>query len=169
MATTTTTLAQVNYLQPTSFKLIVKRQRFANLEFFAQSVDLPSVTVPASTLPFKRADAHMPGDKIQFSEFNIDIIADENLQAYQEVLEWMTQNVNNSFKPTTAITFDNEDTSTYDMTLSILSSHNNTTREVRFKSAFPISLGNLQMNASQTGNDIIVFPVTFMYSTFELT
>lgn len=167
MATTTTTLAQVNYLQPTSFKLIVRRQRFANLEFFAQSVDLPSVSVAPSLVPFKRADAHYPGDKIQFSELNVDLIADEELKTYQEVLQWLTQNVQENNKPSTNTTIADQDTTTYDMTLSILSSHNNTTREIRFKSAFPTSIGNLQMNSSQTGQEVLIFPVSFMYSTFD--
>ena len=51
---TTTGLANINLLQPTSFKLVVERKNFINLEFFCQSVAHPNIDVPAAVVPYSR-------------------------------------------------------------------------------------------------------------------
>jgi hypothetical protein len=79
----------INYLQPTAFKLVIDRKKFGNLEYFAQTVTHPSVTLPAADLPFKRANLHMAGDKLTFNELTATIILDENLSAYSEMYDWM--------------------------------------------------------------------------------
>ena len=42
----TTGLSNINLLQPTSFKLIIDRKNFPNLEFFCQSVAHPAIDIP---------------------------------------------------------------------------------------------------------------------------
>ena len=57
---------------------------------------------------------------------------------------------------------------TADITLSILSSHNNKTRTIRYLDCLPISLGDMTLET--TGGDVqyITYPATFRFSTFEL-
>ena len=49
-----------NYLQPTSFKLVIDRKNFPNLEFFCQQVTHPGNTnkkkliIPSAEIPVRR-------------------------------------------------------------------------------------------------------------------
>ena len=88
MATTESTLESTNFLQPTGFKIIVNRKRFKNLEFFAQSASHPDLSVSAAVLPYRGANAFVPGDKLEYGQFTVDAILDENMNVYKE-MAWM--------------------------------------------------------------------------------
>jgi len=46
-------VTQTNFLQGSGFRIVINRERFANLEYFVQTVNHPSVDVPeaAGTAP----------------------------------------------------------------------------------------------------------------------
>ena len=82
MATLT---ANKNYLQPSGFRVIIDRENYPNLEFFAQSVNHPDVSIAGTNLPFRRIEnVNMPGDTISFSELTVSFILDEDMKAYTE-------------------------------------------------------------------------------------
>ena len=54
MATTVSKFEGSNFLQPTGFKVVVNRDRFKNLEFFAQSLQHPDVSVSPAIQSFRR-------------------------------------------------------------------------------------------------------------------
>jgi len=65
----TSGLNNINFLQPTSFKLTVDRKHFANLEFFCQTVLHPNLGLNPVEVPFKRISSiPLAGDKLTFSE-----------------------------------------------------------------------------------------------------
>ena len=53
MATSTSSFEGMNLLQPTGFKIVINRGRFKNLEFFAQSVNHPSVSLGVAEQSFR--------------------------------------------------------------------------------------------------------------------
>jgi hypothetical protein len=57
---------------------------------------------------------------------------------------------------------------TTDITLAMLSSHNNVTRTIRYIDCVPTSLGQMDMSAVAGDTIAITFPVTFRFSYFEL-
>ena len=72
MATLTT---NINYLQPTSFKLVLDRKNYPNLEFFCQSVTHPGMLMSAVELPYQKvAGVPFPGDTLTFNELSANII-----------------------------------------------------------------------------------------------
>jgi len=163
-----TGLNNLNYLQPTAFKLTIDRKHFQNLEFFAQTVLHPNLTMNPIEVPYQRISSiPFAGDKLTFSELTCMIIVDENLNSYTEMYNWMNRlvvtnerspiNRKEDIPPTTA-----------DITLSILSSHNNKTRTIKYLDCLPISLGDMTLET--TGGDVqyITYPATFRFSTFEL-
>ena len=163
-----TGLNNLNYLQPTAFKLTIDRKHFQNLEFFAQTILHPNLTMNPIEVPYQRiSSVPFAGDKLTFSELTCMIIVDENLNSYTEMYNWMNRlvvtterspiNRKDDIPPTTA-----------DITLSILSSHNNKTRTIRYLDCLPISLGDMTLET--TGGDVqyITYPATFRFSTFEL-
>lgn len=162
-------LNNINFLQPTSFRLTIDRKNFPNLEFFAQTVLHPNLTLNAVEVPYRRISSiPFTGDKLTYAELTAMIIVDENLNSYTEMYNWMNRLVETNEKPATERSA-NLPPSYSDITLSILSSHNNTVRKIRYKDCLPTNLGDMTLESTLSDNTFITFPATFRFSTFELS
>lgn len=163
-----TGLNNINLLQPTAFQLVVDRKNFPNLQFFCQSVALPAMNMAAVEVPIKRISSiPMAGDKLTFGELECMIVVDENLNAYTEMYNWMQRTIQtNQINPLDRA--DNLPPTYSDITVSILSSHNNTTRSIKYLDCVPTGIGNLIMEATTGDTTAITFPATFRFSYFEL-
>ena len=171
----TSGLNNLNYLQPSAFRLSIDRKHYANLEFFAQTVLHPALSMNPVEVPYKRiSSVPFAGDKLTFTELTCMIIVDENLNSYTEMYNWMTRLVEtNEISPTermSRITSSNymSQGTTADITLSILSSHNNTLRTIKYLDCLPVSLGDMTLESTSGDVQYITFPATFRFSTFEL-
>ena len=174
MAVTESVLSQRNFLQPNGYQLTVFRKRFQNLEFFAQRVSHPTLTMNPSIVGYKRTDAKFVGDTLEFGELNVEVLLDEDMAVYSEIQNWMESIVNT--KVTTPSENANgfgvasvQDMPEYDIRLSILNSNNNVSNTILYKSCFPISLGNVEFASSVGVIEYVVLPITFAYTTFEVT
>jgi hypothetical protein len=164
MATLTTNF---NYLQPTSFKLLIDRKHYPNLEFFCQSVAHPGITMNAVDLQYQKTSVPFMGDVVQFTELSCEIILDEDMNSYTEMHNWIRRNLDNN----SASNFDRTSTdapSYADITLSILSSHNNQIRQIKYIDAVPTSLGTIQFQSTSSGAEYLTFTADFNFTYFEL-
>jgi len=158
----------INYLQPTSFKLVLDRKNYPNLEFFCQNVTHPGMLMSAVEMPYQKIQGiPFPGDKLTFNELSANIILDEDMEGYTEMYSWIRRLLDTPNK--TSI----ERTSTVppaysDITLHILSSHNNTTKQIQYRDCVPTSLGDIQFESTSTGDTFITFNASFRFSYFEL-
>ena len=157
----------INYLQPTAFKLVIDRKKFGNLEYFAQTVTHPNVTLTAADLPFKRVNLHMAGDKLTFNELTATIILDENLSAYSEMYDWMKRLVE-SPNQTRIFGLEDDYPTAVDITLSVLSSKNNQLKQIRYIDCIPTDLGDINFEATTQDIPLLTFPVSFRFSYFEI-
>lgn len=159
----------INYLQPTQFKLVIDRRNYPNLEFFAQSVAHPSVDVQAAELGYKRlTSVAMPGDKLTFGELSAMIILDEDMNSYTEMYNWLERLVETN---NTSLANERDTTKipTYaDITLSVLTSHSNGNKEVRYIDCVPTSVGTIDFMATAGDVEYLTFPVSFRFSYFEI-
>lgn len=169
MATTESTLESQNFLQPTGFKIVVLRKRFKNLEFFAQSVQHPDLSVAPVIQQFRGTNAQLPGDKLEYGSLAIEAIMDENMNVYKEMHSWMTSSVNDNYKTLSNLSSNDQDVTAYDISLMVLSSHNNTIDTIRYKDAFPISIGTVNFQSTVDGVQYVTFPITFAYTGFTIT
>lgn len=169
MATTESTLESQNFLQPNGFKLTVNRKRFKNLEFFAQTVSHPDVSVAPTTAPFRGTNLLLPGDKIEYGALTVDAIVDENMNVYKEMLTWLKSTTEENVKSASAVNAVNQDTTFYDITLSILSSHNNQIDTISYKGAFPTNIGAVNFQSTVDNVTYITFPITFYYTSFTIS
>ena len=164
-----------NYLQPTSFKLVIDRRNYPNLEFFCQTVTHPGMIMSSVELPYQKvAGIPFPGDKLTFNEMTAQILLDENLESYNEMFAWMRRLLDTDMGPRNrrsaqgqGNTFGNVPTYA-DITLSILSSHNNQTKQVRYIDCVPTSLGDIVFESTATGQEFISFAASFRFNYFEL-
>ena len=163
-----TSFSTVSLLQPTAFKLTIDRQYYANLEFFAQSVLHPAMTMGAAEVPYKRiGSVPFPGDKLTFGEMTSIIIIDEDLNAYTEMYNWMQRLVETDYQ-TPGDRTETNPPSTADITVSVLSSHNNQTRQIRYLDCIPTLLGDISFEATTGDVEFLTFPVSFRFSYFEI-
>jgi len=169
LASASSGLNNINLLQPTSFKLLIDRKNFPNLEFFCQSVAHPAMDARAAEIPYSRVGAlPFAADKLTFTELETIIIVDENLNAYTEMYNWMQRLIQVNERSALNRTDDLPPT-VCDITLLMLSSHNNTTRKIKYIDCVPTGLGNMMMEATTGDTTQITFPATFRFSYFELT
>ena len=147
-----------NFLQPTGFRIIIQRENYGNLEFFAQSVSHPGSTVSAVEVAVPRVTGlPVPGDAINYGELTLSLILDEDLTAYKEVQKWLEGSVYG------------EGTPYHDIRVIVLTSHNNFCAEIKYKNCIPVQLGTIEL-ASQTGDvTYINFDVSFRFSEFVLS
>lgn len=159
-----------NYLQPTGFRVIIDRENFPNLEFFAQSVDHPDVALPAPDVAYSRIGAiSLPGDTLNFSELNITFILDEDIQSYTELYNWLEDMTNKEFLPqdTRSRRGTSDIPTQADISVSILSSHNNQTKRILYKGCNPTSISGLQLTSVASSVEYLTFTVSFAFTGFE--
>jgi hypothetical protein len=160
----------INMLQPTGFRLTISREFYPNLTYFANTVSHPSVETSGTKVPFSRVDINLPADKIQYGTVTFDLLMDEDMESYKEVYDWQKRQVETNHRPQSA-RFSSQfgdqpiPTSSNDIVLSILTSSLNSNRQIIYRNALPVSLGNIAMSTSAT--EYITFPVTFSFDYFD--
>lgn len=155
-----------NFLQPTGFKFIINRRNYSNLEYFAQSVTHPGSTVNPLELPTTRiASVALAGDKITYSQLSLEVILDEDMESYKEMQSWLERTVNDGHIDEST----DGNVATYsDITLIIMTSHNNKNVQIRYKDCVPVDIGSIQMASNVNDVAFTTFQVSFRFSSFEI-
>lgn len=156
-----------NYLIPNGFKILIDRKEYPHLQFFAQQVDHPSLDIDAAVVGFKRTNLPFPGDNARFGTLTITALMDENMGLYEELYNWMIRFLEKKHLPQRGKLFRDNDIPSYsDIVVSVLTSHNNPNRSIKYINAFPISLGSIMFTATNDG-EYISFPISFEFDYFE--
>jgi hypothetical protein len=145
-----------NYLNPTSFVLSLDSTTYPAAEFTVQTMILPDVTSDGAVFNTPSRSIAVHADKIVYGQFDCSFLIDEDLINYKEIYDWLYQQV------------DSDGSHTRDLTLSILSSANNVTKQIRFIDAFPTNLSALPFDITMVDVEYLTAVVTFNYSYFEI-
>lgn len=159
-----------NFFQPTGFKVVIDRANYPNIEFFAQTVDHPTVSAQSPTLAYRRvSNVPLPADTIDFSELSMQVLLDENLSSYEEIFNWMVKGVNENYVQQGRLSnrWRDDVPSQADISVSLLTSSNTKGRRIVYKSCVPTSLSGLNLNAGATNIEYIPFSVSFSFLDFE--
>lgn len=154
----TTLTTNKNFLSPVGFQFKVNAQQFPNVEYFCTAVTLPSISLTEATVPYRGANLGMTGDRINFDELAIRFNVTEDMDNYIEMFNWM----HNIIKDPKGESYK------FDATLSILTSHNNVSREVTFSDCFPTSLSAIEFSTQQTDIEYLQADASFKYTYFEI-
>ena len=160
-----------NYLQPTSFKLVIDRTNYPNLEFFCQDFTHAGVIMNTADLGYKKIAA-IPfiGDKLTYNEMLANIILDEDMKSYTEMHNWMKRNLDQDM--TTPVDRYKAATESppamSDITLSILSSHNNAVVRIKYRDCIPTALTDIQFQSTGGGTEFITFGASFRFTYFDV-
>lgn len=153
-------LKDVGYAAPLGFRLLIDSQRYPNAQFNVQTASIPEISVDAAAYATPQRTIEIAGDKITYSPFTCTFLVDENLENYNEIHEWLIGLVVEPDGP--------DIRKTRDLTLFILDSHNNVSREIQFVDAYPTSLSTLDFDAKETSVEYLVGDVSFNYSYFKV-
>ena len=165
-----------NFLAPVGFRFTLNRA--PKVAFFSNSANIPSIEVGVANQPNYLTDIPVPGDKMQFEDFTIRFLVDENLENYMEIQNWMRgigfpeslqeiydwQSNNTKFEQP-----NKSQMNLYsDGTLIVLNSNQNTNFQVKFRSMFPIALSTLQFDATNTDIEYFTADATFKYMMYNI-
>ena len=145
-----------NLLSQVSFKLVINSHEFANTEYFAVNANLPSISMNEAIGGFRNQAGFVPGDKLNFDPFTIRLAIDEDFVGYIELFKWMRGHTNQT------------DLKVADISLVVMSSHNNANKTFTFVNAFPTNLGQIDFNAQNTDIEYAFTDVTFRYDYFKI-
>jgi len=147
-----------NFLSPVGFQFKVNAKQFPNVEYFCTAVTLPGITLSESNVPYKGVNVAMTGDRINFDELAIRFNVTENMDNYIEMFNWMHNIINSA----------DAESYKFDATLSILTSHNNISKEISFKDCFPTNLSALEFSTQQTDVEYLQADTSFKYTYYEI-
>lgn len=145
-----------NLLSKVSFKLVINSHEFANTEYFAVDANLPSLSMNEAIGGFRNQAGFVPGDKLNFDPFTIRVAVDEDFAGYVELFNWMKSHT------------DQTDLKVADISLIVMSSHNNATKTFTFVNAFPTNLGQIDFNVQTQDIEYAYLDVTFRYDYFKI-
>ena len=148
-----------NFLSPVGFNFKIDNRSFPNLEYFCTAVTLPGVSLGDVPVPYKGVNLAFTGDRIGFEDLAVRFNITENMENYIETFNWLNN----------AATKKDADSTTYkfDAILSILSSHNNINKEIKFSGVFPISLSAVEFNTQTTDIEYAQADLVLKYTSFE--
>ena len=161
-----------NFLSPVGFKFTLSKD--PKIPFFCNSARIPDISLGSTIQPTYLKDIDVPGDKLNYSDFSLRFLVDENMENYMAVHNWLTglgfPETAQQFKDLTS----NEDgvrdlgRQFSDGSLHILNSNFRDVAIVKFKDLFPISLTSLDFEATDSDINYFTAEVTFKYTVYNV-
>ena len=150
-----------NFLNPIGY--LLKLEKFDGVDFFCQSANVPDVNMPTIDVasPFRNLPI-VTGGGINFGDFTVRFIVDEDLINYNSIHKWMRDNGNADQMQRTT----NESDIYTNAQLHIATSQYNPAFIIDYRDIFPISLSALQFDATITDVEYITAEVTFKHQQF---
>jgi hypothetical protein len=175
MTILTRTPSNPNFLQPNKFQLNFSRA--PNIQFFAQSVSIPGLSMSEALHVTPFVDLYVPGEKAIYDLLNVTFMVDEDMSSWIEIHDWIRamtfpkdfseyrQLKNLSKHSSTKAT---QQPQYSDCTISVLSSANNPIVVFKYYDVFPTTLSTLIMSSQQSPEEIVTADATFRYSYFDV-
>ena len=165
-----------NFLSPTGFKFTLTRT--PKVAFFCNQANIPDITLGLAVQPSYTRMLPQPGDIIDFGDFNLRFLVDENLENYMEIQNWMRglgfperlgQFAELERQNSGRVQYSNEGQNIYsDGTLQVLSSSELPNFQIFFKDMFPYSLSTMTFDATDTDIQYFTADVSFKYSIYNI-
>ncbi len=162
-----------NFLSPVGFKFSLAKNN--KVSFFANSCRIPDVSLGTAVQATYLKDIDVPGDKLQYGDFSLRFLVDENLENYMAIHNWLrglgypesvTEHENLITDPET-----NQKDRRFefsDGSLHILNSNYRDIAIVEFLGLFPVFLTSLEFEATDTDVNYFTAEVTFKYTLFNM-
>ena len=77
-----------NFLAQVGFKFTLAK--FPKVDFFSNSARIPEIVLGTALQASYLKDLDIPGEKLQYGDFSLRFLVDENLENYMAVHNWLT-------------------------------------------------------------------------------
>ena len=169
-----------NYLRPNGFLFSIKEM--PQVAYTCQSANIPALQLGFAVQPTPFVDIPTIGDKIDFGDFTIRFLIQEDMSNYIELSGWIIamgfpkdhkqfssfiQKRENRF-PYNIRGKRNDSLAYSDATLTILDSTNNPKTDIIFYDLFPVSLEALDYDVTTTDVPYMVGIASFKYKYFDI-
>jgi hypothetical protein len=165
-----------NFLSPIGFKFVLNKA--PKVAFFSNTANIPEISLGITEQPNYLRNIPVPGEKMDFEDFTLRFLVDENLENYMEIQNWLRgigfpeslKEIYNFQNEVNAINnkLNKLDNIYSDGTLEVLNSNNNTNFKVIFKDMFPFSLSSLSFDATDEDVEYFTADVSFKYSMYNI-
>ena len=163
-----------NFLSPVGFKFTLAKE--PKVSFFSNTARIPELSLGTAVQPSYLKDVDVPGDKLQYGDFALRFLVDENLENYMKIHNWLrglgypesTKNFKDYMTDDTTNVLDPEMKSFSDGNLHILNSNYRTVAIVKFDDLFPVSLTSLDFDASESDINYFTAEVSFKYTVYNI-
>ena len=161
-----------NFLSGVGFKFNLTK--FPKVDFFSNSAIIPELSLELAQQASYLKNIAVPGERLNFGDFTLRFLVDENMENYQSIYDWLT---GLGFPETTKEFADiikdkdgqrDPKEAFCDGTLRILNSNYREVAKVKFKDLFPISLSSLDFDATNTDVQFFTAQATFKYTIYDL-
>jgi hypothetical protein len=165
-----------NFLSPIGFKFVLNKA--PKVAFFSNTANIPRIDLGTTAQPNYLRDIPVPGDKMEFEDFTLRFLVDEDLENYMEIQNWIrglgfpenlqeiyelqtnTKGVDNKQNPMNNIYSDG--------TLEVLNSNKNINFKVVFRDLFPYALSSLDFDATDEDVNYFTAEVVFKYTMYNI-
>jgi len=181
---------ELDFAAPTQFRFQI--QKLPEVQFFTIQANIPSVSLTELSQPTPLNQLTLAGSDMTYDDLVITFLIDEEYRNYKEVHDWIkglgfpenhTQfqsllSENSDRMPgSQSRGVQTESGKTYpatpdgaiysDATLTILSSKNNPTLEIRFRDVYPKAIGPVALTTQDTEVTYLQADITFGYKYYE--
>ena len=152
-----------NLLGSSKFIFITHNMPFLN--YFCQSIQLPSVSTSPAIQPTPLVNIPRAGDKMIYEPFTVTALIDEDLRMWEETHNWIR-----------GLTFPEKDSEYsrqkkmgiyHDMHLLFLKNSNTDNLKMKFIKCFPSSISSVRMSSTDAADVMLTADITFYYDIFN--
>ena len=167
-----------NYLATNFFRLIISRT--PTIEYFCQSVNLPSLTAQSVDVPVAQMGLPLkaPVGRYSYENLSVSFLVDEKMENWTEIYNWLlgVSNFDASNTKSTRFPYVNDSTLAgegifCDAQLLILSgSYNddNPVRVITIKDMFPVGISGIQFSSVSVDTEPIIATATFAFRVYTI-
>ena len=161
-----------NFLSPIGFKFTVSKTPKVN--FFCNSARIPEIVLGTAVQPNYLKDIDIPGDKLQYGDFSLRFLVDEQLENYMAIHNWLTglgfPQTTQEYKDLTTDSDNQRDPNEAfsDGALHILNSNYRDVAIVKFDGMFPTTLSSLEFEATDGDLNYFTAEVNFKYTVYNI-
>ncbi len=164
------TPSNLNALSPLGFEFQVRKLPHVN--FFLQRVTLPGLNIPPTKHDNPFVTIPYPGEHIEYGTLSIDFKVDEDMANYIELQNWLRGiGFPDNFDEYKNLNDENQYTGAgirSDISLILTTNLKNPNIEVTFRDAFPISLGQIDFNTTDSDVLYLNCQAEFQYTLFDI-
>lgn len=156
-----------------SNKFAVQIATLPDVQYWAQTVNIPGISIGEALRNTPFTDLWSPGDKANYNPLSFTFILDEDFKTWTSIFNWMTSlTFTEKFEQYQSLAqrlaANKPQPQFSDISVTILNVRQVPNLRVSFKNCFPTSLSDVILSTTFDQEDTLTADVTFRYDLFHI-